>query len=127
MVSQCAATNSAGLPCQAQPIRPSGYCWWHCPDAAEERDRTRREGGRARSNKARAAKTLPDHALTPEQLQGLLGLTLKAVLNESKSPAIGNAVGSLARAIVAVREATDLEARLAALEAAAGIDGRRSG
>jgi hypothetical protein len=124
MVRRCAGRNAAGEPCEAQPIRADGYCYWHSPALADERDRKRREGGRNSSNRARAAKALPAAALTPAELQGVLAVTLKAVLAEQKSPAIGNAIANLGRAIVAVREATEVEDRLAALEAAAGVAGR---
>ena len=90
-------------------------------------DPLRRRGpgrpGRARRPGRRRG---PAAALTPAELQGVLAVTLKAVLAKQKSPAIGNAVATLGRAIVAVREATKLEERLAALERAAGVgDGRR--
>ena len=58
MVRRCAAKTVSGSPCSATPVRPSGYCYWHDPDLAAERDEARRRGGRARSNQARARKQL---------------------------------------------------------------------
>ena len=52
-------------------------------------------------------------------------MALRAVLAGKIEPGVGNAVANLARAAVAVREATELEARLAELEARAGVDHSR--
>jgi len=64
-----------------------------------------------------------DAALTPSELEGFVAVALRSVLDGQISPGVANAVASLARAAVAVREETALEARLAELEAAAGIAG----
>jgi hypothetical protein len=125
MVARCSATNASGDACGAQAWR-DGLCAWHHPDRAAEMAEARRRGGRAKGNKARAKREMIDAALSPKELQGVIAVTLKAVLAERKSPAIGSAIASLARAAVAVREATDLEDRLDALEAAAGIGERRA-
>ena len=57
-----------------------------------------------------------DGALSPAELEGLLGVTLRAVLNGHKEPAIGNAIANLARAAVAVRDSVAVDERLAELE-----------
>jgi hypothetical protein len=98
------------------------YCVAHDPARVVELARWRREGGKASGTRARAAKALPAAAMGPAELQGVLAVTLKAVLAERKSPAIGNAVANLGRTMIAVREATELEERLAALERAAGLE-----
>jgi hypothetical protein len=125
MVNRCLATNAEGASCQSQPVRPSGYCYWHDPSVAEERDRKRREGGANRSNRIRAKRALPDAVLSPIELQGLLCTTLKAVIAGRLEPGVGNAAAALARAVVTVREATTLEERIKALEAAVDLGGRR--
>ena len=122
--TRCRATTAAGSPCSAQPVRPSGFCYWHDPALAAERDAARRRGGRGKSNRARAAKRLPEEVLTPATLQGLLGRTLREVIAGRVAPGVANAAATLGRAIVAVREATELEERLRALEAAAGTGER---
>jgi hypothetical protein len=60
-------------------------------------------------------------ALSPAELQGFVAVALRGVMTGSIAPGVGNAVASLARAAVAVREATELEQRLAALEDRAGL------
>jgi hypothetical protein len=81
----------------------------------------RRKGGKAKSNRARARKQLVSTAMSPAELEGVIGLTITQVLAGKISPGIGNAVASLARASVAIRETVDLEIRVTNLEAALGI------
>jgi len=84
-----------------------------------------RRGGQARSNKARAKKSLPD-ALTPAALQSVLSAALTAVLKGTIEPGQATACANLARAITDIRRATELEQRLIALEeAASAATGRR--
>ena len=124
MVSRCNGTNTAGGPCEAQPVRSSGFCYWHDPSLASERHANRRRGGSARSNAARAKKALPDTVLSPAEIQGMLGLALRDVLAGRLEPGVANAAASLGRALVQVREATEVEERLQALERAAGRPAR---
>jgi hypothetical protein len=126
MDKRCKATTVSGAPCSAQPVRPSGYCYWHDPGASADRAEGRRQGGKARSNASRARKRMAAEALTPGELQGYVAVALKGVMVGSITPGVANAVASLARAVVAVREAVELESRLEELERAAGIDRRAS-
>ena len=121
---RCAATTQSGTPCNAQPVRLSGFCWWHDPATDAERQGGRRLGGKGKSNAARAKRGYADGALTPAEVEGLIGTTLTGVLAGRVTPGQAQAVASLARAAVAVREAGEVEERLAALERHAGTDGR---
>lgn len=120
MVVRCNARNAAGSPCSATPVRPSGWCYWHDPALSAERDAARRKGGAARSNQARAKKRLPDAVLTPLELQGVLGRVLQDVIAGEIEPGVANAAANVSRALVAVREATELEERVVELERRAG-------
>src|SRR5215204_6589169 len=120
MVERCSATNANGSPCGAQ-AQHNGLCRWHDPIRVAEMAEARRKGGQAKSNKARARKAMADGVLTPAELEGLIGITINAVFNGAKEPAIANAIANLARAAVAVREAVAVDERLAALEETAGI------
>jgi hypothetical protein len=123
MVARCTAQTTSGRPCSAQPVRPDGYCYWHSPATASERADARRRGGRNRSNQARAKKQLPAEVMTDEELLAWLGITFKRVIAGQMLPNVGNAAATIARAMVAVRQASELEERLAALEARAGLNG----
>jgi hypothetical protein len=124
---RCNGTNRAGERCNGKALPGSDYCIAHDPAKVVAITEARRKGGAARSNRARARREMVNAALSPGELQGLIAVTLKAVLSESKSPGIGQAVASLARAAVAVREATELEERLTRLEETAGLNERRRG
>lgn len=117
MAERCTATTKAGNPCSAQAWR-GGLCRWHSPDGEEERAAWRRKGGVGKGAKVRARKVAA--ALTGDDLQGYLAEALTGVLAATYSPGQANAVAALSRAIVAVKEATEIEDRLSALEAAAG-------
>jgi hypothetical protein len=124
MDAKCIAVTKDGRPCSAGPVRPSGYCYWHDPALLEQRRTDRQRGGAARSNVARARKQIAGAVLSPSDIQGLLGATLRAVIAGRIEPGIGNAAANLARALIAVREATEIETRLAALEEQAGRQGQ---
>jgi len=126
MDAKCCATNKNGSPCSAGPVRDDGYCYWHSPGLADQRRTDRQRGGVARSNVARARKQIAGAVLEPADIQGLLGATLRAVIAGRLEPGIGNAAANIARALVAVREATEIETRLTALETA-DTHGRRHG
>lgn len=115
MVERCSATNANGSPCGAQAQR-DGFCAWHDPARAAEMAEARRKGGQAKSNANRARKAMVSGTLTPAELEGLLGITMNAVLHGKKEPAIGNAIANLARAAIAVREAATVDERLAEIE-----------
>jgi hypothetical protein len=56
-------------------------------------------------------------------LRGTLFHALKRVESGDLEPGVGNSMATIARAIVAVSQATDLEDRLSVLEQRAGIQG----
>ena len=116
MQKRCKATKHDGSPCNGVPFKGGPYCWFHDPAESARRAEGRRLGGAARSNHRRARKQLVDAAMTPAELEGIIGMTITQVLSGTKSPGIGNAVASLARASIAIREATELEQRVSELK-----------
>ncbi len=125
MHGRCTGTNRDGSPCsgQARPGRP--WCSWHDPDLDGQRAGWRQKGGQSRSNKARARKRLPVESLTLQEVQGLLSVALKGVLTGRIEPGVANASASVARAIAALVQVGEMEARISALEEAAERSDRR--
>lgn len=119
MHAQCAAVTKAGTRCRARALGETGLCFTHDPGRAEELARARRNGGLAKSNRERARKQLPAAVLTPREIEGVLSRVLVRVATQQLHPAIGTSVAAIARALIAVKESSEIEQRLAALEAAA--------
>lgn len=115
MVEACTATTRGGTPCRGQAWK-DGLCRVHHPELADERAAYRARGGTARSTAARARKQYETLVLQGADLEGVLGSTLVRVLNGELPPNVGNSVATIARSLVTVREATDIERRLAELE-----------
>jgi hypothetical protein len=113
---QCTATNKDGSACRATPRPGTTRCPWHDPSLNAERTQWKASAGRAKSNRRRAAKRFAEGGLDPEQLQGVLGATIVGVLDGQVAPNVANAVANLTRTAVAVREAVEVEERLADLE-----------
>ena len=121
MADRCLGRNRDGSPCSAQP-GPSGLCLWHDPALAAERAAWRRKGGEGKSTANRAAKRLPKDL--PHVRDALLR-ALRDVEGGGLAPPQANAMAALARAVVAVHQVAELEARVASLEDAARLSGRR--
>ena len=111
----CMGRNAAGKPCTAQPVRPSGWCYFHDPALAEERAEWRRKDGRSRSNEARAKKQIPA-PMTAVELEGLLSQVLKAVIVGKIEPGVATAAAGVARAMIEVAKVGRLERQIAELE-----------
>jgi Family of unknown function (DUF5763) len=105
---RCQAVTKSGKPCSATVVA-DGMCAWHAPSWAERRRQWSAEGGRRRSNAARAKKELPAGVMTTDELRGVVGFTIKGVLAGRIEPGIGNSVAALSRAYVAVTEAGAVE------------------
>jgi hypothetical protein len=120
MAEQCQAKARSGKPCSAQVV-DGRYCAWHssAPEWIEKRKQWSAKGGAQRSNKSRARKALPD-ALTPAELVAVLSAAITGVLAGRIQPGPVNAAANAARAIAVLREASELEQRISALELATG-------
>ena len=121
MDRKCSALTKSGAPCRAPVMDGGDVCVSHDPRRAEQLAESRRRGGKGRANKERARRQLPSATLTPNELQGVLSTVLVRVAAGQVHPAIGSSVATLAKALIAVKEATEITARLDALEAAAGV------
>ena len=119
MVSRCTATNAGGERCQAHPVRPSGFCYWHDPAVADERARKRREGGQNRSYRARLRKAVPE-VMTPAELQHFLIAVMKATVAGKVDKGIANAVANLGRTVAGLYGPATWEERLAEIERGEG-------
>jgi hypothetical protein len=129
MAAKCCAITRGGSRCHSAVLPEQKYCWLHSPDAAEARREASRKGGKARSNKARAAKLIPD-AMTAEDLAGWLSLTFTNVLTGRIEPKVATAAAAIAGRLLEAQTAAaqpsiaELEEQLAVLRAMIERQGR---
>jgi hypothetical protein len=112
-VERCQAVAKSGKPCAATVV-DGQYCAWHSPQWAEKRRQWAAEGGRRRSNAARAKKQMPE-SMAHDELLGFVSLSIKGVLAGRVEPGVGNAIANLARAFVTVAGVAEFEQQLAEL------------
>lgn len=124
MASKCPSLTTAGKPCKGNPLPGRPYCLAHDPEAADARATGSRKGGEARANAKRAAKqwaTIGEQ-VTPDQLPAILRACLFSVKAGTMEPAQASAIANLAKTSVSITNEIEMEQRLAALEAAAGMN-----
>ena len=122
MVS-CSGIKADGGRCQAQAIRDSQWCFSHHPDYAEQRRRRASRGGK-RGGRGRPQAELGN---IKDRLSDLADDVLTGRVDKGDAAVVSQVYNVLLRAITTelkVREATELEERLADLERAAEEDGR---
>lgn len=119
---RCQAIAKNGKPCGAASLPGDTLCAWHSPRWEEKRREWSRKGGAARSNARRATKQMPA-ALTSGDLLVTLSRAIRNVETGLLEPGPANAMAVLARTMSSIREATEVEARLSALEDAASRSG----
>jgi len=116
----CKSPNRAGEACGATHYQ-DGYCRWHFPGLAAQRQAERAAGGAARSNRNRARKQLADAVMTIGDIDGMLCSALTDVSAGKMEPGIGTSLATISRTIMAIRTAGELEKRIESLEQSAGI------
>jgi hypothetical protein len=116
---RCAATRKDGSPCGGYAIAESVYCFSHDPKHAGAIAEARRRGGRARHGR-RIGATGDAEAVTLATLDDVLQFLERAVndvLTLENSINRARALGYLAGAWGTLYESSELERRVAALEA----------
>jgi hypothetical protein len=124
MTTKCLAIAKSGRRCQTAVIAGSHYCWMHAPEMAEARREAGRRGGFNRANAVRAKASLPD-ALTDAEVLAWLGVIFRRLIDGEVEPAIATGAATVAKAMIAVRQSSELAQRIAELERAAGISTER--
>ena len=121
MVRQCLGRNRTGDPCSAYVPEGESWCRWHDPSRAAEREEWRKRGGSNRSSRARARRQLASAVMAIEEIDAFLCASLVKVAGGRMEPSVGSAVATIAKTIVGIRTAGELEKRLEELERTAGI------
>jgi hypothetical protein len=116
---RCGGTRANGQPCEARPLRESRYCFFHDPDLAEDRANAQQLGRNRRRREASLATAYEFGSLaTTEGMWRLLDIAAFDTLALDNTVARNRALGGFVQTALRTREQTELEERIAALEAA---------
>jgi hypothetical protein len=114
---QCQGQRKDGRPCTSPLVGADGYCFAHSPTRTAERQAAQQRGGQHRASVVRLHRLVPPRLLPIfDRLEAALG----EVHDGTLSPGQAMAMAALARALVAVLTAGEVEQRLRELEGRAG-------
>ena len=115
---QCQAVNKQGRPCGAPPLVEGGRCFWHDPETAEDAAAARRLGGKRRRREGAITGAYAIKGADPgEELLRVLDVAIVDTLELENSVPRSRALAHLTSVKARVKETTEYEARLQALEA----------
>jgi hypothetical protein len=113
----CKQTKEDGTPCQTNAMAGSDYCFFHDPAKAAEREAAQRAGGSVGKTAVLPPDT-PDVPLASvADVIALLGRTVNQVRRGQIDPKVANAIGYLTATLLRALEQSDIEKRVAELEA----------
>ena len=118
MKRKCRHNRSDGGACQANATASSGFCFFHDPDLASDRQAAQRAGG-LRNKAASLPADTPDCAVrNAADVIALLGMSINQVRRGQIDPRVANAIGYLSATLLKALELGNLEQRVSALELA---------
>ena len=125
---RCLATLADGRPCLASPMRDQAYCLFHSPDHSAEAAEARRLGGLRRRRETTLAVAYDFAGLgSTESIGRVIEIATLDALGLENSIARCRVLIAAALAASRLLEVGELEARLAALEAAVGREQGKDG
>jgi hypothetical protein len=113
----CKAHTKKGQRCRAPSLPGSDFCFFHDPKHATERAAAQSAGGRCGRIKALPGDTPDVDVANCTDVVSLISATINQVRRGEVDPRVANAVGYLANVLIRAVEQSDIEARLAELEA----------
>ena len=117
-MATCTGVRTDGTACQAHTVKDSGFCYWHDPEWRAERLQAAARGG------ARRTVELPEaQPLTPERARGILAAVVEAAASGAMDSGTARTVGYLLSIEARIREGSELEQRVKALEQARNLIG----
>lgn len=114
---RCAGVRRDGQLCTAPVLSDGAYCFAHDPARAADRDAARHKGGRHSASVVRLRRLVPPRLIP---IFDKLEQALEEVHAGALKPSQAIAMATLARAMVAVLQAGELEERVRRLEEQAG-------
>lgn len=124
----CSYQRPDGRRCRATPMRDEPFCFWHAPETAEDAAEARRLGGLHRRKKRTVSAIYGFGGLrTPDDQLALLETTVIETMALENSIARNRAVANMVSIASRLREASELEERIEALELATASSQRDRG
>lgn len=114
----CKSKNRRGQPCGAYPTNGSKFCFWHNAKHGKARAAARSRGGHAKHARVLAVDTAPVEIGDLADVVPLVTRAINDTLVLENSIARNRTLGYLAGVAVTALQQRDVDARLAALEAA---------
>ncbi len=125
---RCLAAVADGRPCRATPLREEPYCLWHSPDHTAEATEARKLGGLRRRRERTVSVAYDFEGLgSTESIGRVIEIATLDALGLENSIARCRVLIAAALAASRLLEVGELEARLAALEAAVGREQGKEG
>ena len=110
-MAECKAKRSDGSACRAPAMDGADLCFWHNPDTRSARIEASRQGG------GRRAVELPEaESMTPERARTILAGVIEAAASGAMDSGTARTVGYLLQIEARIREGSELEQRVEALE-----------
>jgi len=113
----CQGIKVDGEPCQTFAQQGSEYCFFHDPARAEKRLAAQSSGGSQNRMKTLGAEAPDLKVKDTRDVVNLISQTINQVRKGQLDPRVANAIGYLANILIKAAEQSDLEGRLAELEA----------
>jgi hypothetical protein len=111
---RCNAIRKDGTPCGGS-ARPSGYCWNHDPELEARRRAGNAKGGANSSNRARAKKEMELIEVSMSARLHLAPGLYRAFIRVERGelpPSVGNAMATVARALIEVTNAIQVDEQI---------------
>ena len=119
LVRRCQSLRRDGRACRAYPVRDLPYCFWHAPETEEDAADARRLGGLRRRREKTVTGAYELGPLdTPEGMQRVVDIAVVDTLSLDNSVGRNRTLLQGVLTALKVRDAGDLETRVAHLEAA---------
>ena len=110
-MADCKALRTDGSKCRAQALREGDFCFFHDPESRGKMVEAAGRGG------ARRSVELPEaESLTPERVRAILAGMIEAGASGAMDSGTARTVGYLLQIEARIREGSELEQRVKALE-----------
>ncbi len=114
MAALCAAKNKDGSACKVRATRVD-MCVFHDPALEQTRRDGSRRGGKGKSKRARAERTVVTYGA--KDAQTILSTALRDVVARTLDVGTGVAIASMCRALVVIADEAETAAKIAELQA----------